>query len=66
MDQSSAKRNLVLGGILFAVGLMITVSSLSAGADGGGGRYVVSGAAMILGAARFIYGLVRLRASKRS
>ena len=66
MDPSSAKRNMVFGGILFAVGLMITVSSYSTGADGGGGRYVVAWGAMIFGAARFIYGLVRLVQSKRS
>jgi hypothetical protein len=65
MDQSAAKRNMVFGGILFAVGLMITVGSYSA-AEGGGGRYVVAWGAMIFGAIRFIYGLVRLMTSKRS
>ncbi len=65
MDQSAAKRNMVFGGILLAVGLMITVGSYSA-ADGGGGRHVVAWGAMIFGALRFIYGLVRLIQSNRS
>ena len=66
MDQSAAKRNMVFGGILFAVGLMITVGSYSSAADGGGGRYLVAWGAMIFGALRFIYGLVRLIKSNRS
>ena len=66
MDPSSAKRHMVLGGILFAVGLMITVSSYSTGADGGGGRYLIAGGAMIFGALRLIYGVVQLSKSKRS
>lgn len=66
MDQSAAKRNMVFGGILFAVGLMITVSSYSSAADGAGGRYIVAWGAMIFGGLRFLYGLVRLIQSKRS
>jgi hypothetical protein len=65
MDQSAAKRNMVFGGILFAVGLMITVGSYSSAADGGG-RYIVAWGAMIFGALRFIYGLVRFIQSNRS
>jgi hypothetical protein len=66
MDQSAAKRSMVFGGIMFAVGLMITVGSYTA-ADGGngGGRYVVAWGAMIFGAIRFFYGLARLTTSNR-
>ncbi len=64
MDTSAAKRSMVFGGIMFIVGLVITVGSYSAASDsGGGGRYVVAWGAMIFGAVRFIYGLVKLTSS---
>lgn len=66
MDQSAAaKRSMVFGGLMFVVGLVITVGSYSA-AESGGGRYVVAWGAMIFGAIRFFYGLVRLTTSDRS
>jgi hypothetical protein len=57
---------MVFGGILFLVGLVITVGSYTAAADGGGGRHVVAWGAMIFGGGRFIYGLVKLTKSNRS
>ncbi len=65
MDQSMAKRSIVFGGIMFVVGLVITVGSYSA-AETGSGRYVVAWGAMIFGAIRCIYGIVKLTSSKRS
>jgi hypothetical protein len=64
MDTSAAKRSMVFGGILFIVGLVITVGSYTAAADGG--RHVVAWGAMIFGGIRFVYGLVKLNSSKRS
>ncbi len=68
MDTSAAKRSMVFGGIMFIVGLVITVGSYTAAAsDGGGsGRYVVAWGAMIFGGLRFVYGLVKLTQSNRS
>jgi hypothetical protein len=66
MDTSAAKRSMVFGGMLFIVGLVITVGSYTAAADGGGRRYVVAWGAMIFGAIRFFYGLVKLTRSNRS
>ena len=65
MDQSAAKRSIVFGGIMFAVGLVITVGSYSA-AESGSGRYVVAWGAMIFGAIRCIYGIVKLTQSNRT
>ena len=68
MDASSAKRSMVFGGIMFIVGMVITVGSYTAASDGNGsGRYVVAWGAMIFGGIRFIYGAVKLsQSNKRS
>jgi hypothetical protein len=64
MDASSAKRSMVFGGIMFLVGLVITVGSFTAATDGNGTqRYVVAWGAMIFGGIRFIYGAVKLSQS---
>jgi hypothetical protein len=57
---------MVFGGIMFIVGLVITVGSYTAASDvsGGGGRYVVAWGAMIFGGIRFAYGLFKLTSSK--
>ena len=66
MDRSAAKRNMVFGAILFVVGLLITVGSFAAAADGnGGGRYVVAWGAMIFGGIRFFYGMAKLSSGDR-
>ncbi len=65
MDTSMAKRSMVFGGIMFIVGLVITVGSYTAASDvnGGSGRYVVAWGAMIFGGIRFAYGLYKLTSS---
>ena len=67
MDTSGAKRSMVFGGIMFLVGLLITVGSYSA-AEGGDGsqRYVVAWGAMIFGGLRFAYGLYKLTTSNKT
>lgn len=66
MDQSAAKRSMLFGGIMFVVGLVITVGSYTAASDGnGGGRYVVAWGAMIFGGIRFFYGLAKLSSGDR-
>jgi hypothetical protein len=58
MDASAAKRSMVFGGIIFIVGLVITVGSFTAGAPevNSTQRHVVAAAAMIFGGIRFVYG----------
>ena len=65
MDTSTAKRNMVFGGMLCVVGLVITVGSYSA-AISGSGRYLVAWGAMIFGGIRFFRGLVALKSGPRS
>jgi hypothetical protein len=67
MDKSTAVRSMVFGGIMFMVGLLITVGSYTAAEGGnGGGRYVVAWGAMIFGAIRFGYGVVKLNQANRN
>jgi hypothetical protein len=65
-DRSAAKRHMVFGGMICVVGLVITFGSYAASSGGsGGGRYVMAWGAILFGAIRFVYGLVKLRASDR-
>ena len=67
MDASGAKRSMVFGGIMFLVGLLITVGSYTAAEGGNGnGRYLVAWGAMIFGGFRFVYGLVKLTSSNKT
>ena len=67
MNKSAAVRSMVFGGIMFMVGLLITVSSYTAAEGGnGGGRYLIAWGAMIFGGLRFVYGLVKLKQSNGS
>jgi hypothetical protein len=67
MDASGAKRSMVFGGIMFLVGLLITVSSYSAAESGNGSqRHLVAWGAMIFGGFRFAYGLYKLTSSNKA
>ena len=55
-------RNLVVGGLIFAVGLLVTIGSYSAAS--GGGHYVVAYGAIIVGAIQFFVGLVQVAIGK--
>jgi uncharacterized membrane protein YiaA len=66
MDQSTAKRHMVFGAMIWAVGVVIIVGSyVAASKNTTDGRYIVAWVAMIFGAIRFLYGLVKLTSSKR-
>jgi hypothetical protein len=66
MDQSTAKRHMVFGAMIWAVGLVIIFGSYAAASKSSGdGRYIIAWGAMIFGASRFLYGLVKLPSRKR-
>jgi uncharacterized membrane protein YiaA len=66
MDQSTAKRHMVFGAMLWAVGLVIILGSyVAASKSSSDGRYIVAWGAMIFGASRFLYGLMKLTSNKR-
>ena len=57
---------MVFGAMLWAVGLVIIFGSYAAASTNStDGRYIVAWGAMIFGASRFLYGLVKLTSSKR-
>lgn len=60
--REAATRNIWFGGLICAVGIVVTVVSYSAAAEGGG-RYVVAWGAVVFGGFRFIRGLVGLLSS---
>lgn len=53
-EKPSTNKDMIVGGLLFAIGLIITVGSYAAAA--GGGTYVVAWGAMLFGAIQFIRG----------
>ena len=64
-DRSTAKRHMVFGAMLWAVGVVIIFGSYAfAPENKSDGRYIVAWGAMIVGAIRFLYGLVKLNSSK--
>lgn len=66
MDQSAAKRHMIFGGMIFVVGLVITFGSYAAASESnGGGRFVMAWGAILFGAIRFLYGLVKLSSGSR-
>ena len=66
MDLSAAKRHMIFGAMLWLAGVLIVGGSYAAAsANKTDGRYIIAWGAMIIGAGRFLYGVVKLRASKR-
>lgn len=56
--KEEGSRNMMIGGLICVVGIVITVASYSAASEGsGGGRYLVAWGAIIWGAIRFFRGL---------
>jgi VIT1/CCC1 family predicted Fe2+/Mn2+ transporter len=53
-----ARRNMVVGGISFLAGVLITIVTYAAAADGG--TFVVAWGAILFGAIQFFKGLVQL------
>ena len=58
--REAALRNVVIGGLVCAVGIAITAFTYSAAAEGGG-RYVIAYGAVIAGAIQFVRGLTQFR-----
>lgn len=56
LKREEGSRNMVIGGLICLVGIVITVATYSAASEGGG-RYVVAWGAIIFGAIRFFRGL---------
>jgi len=56
LRKEEGSRNMVIGGLICVVGLVITIATYSAASEGGG-RYVVAWGAIIFGAVRFFRGL---------
>jgi hypothetical protein len=55
-NKEAGTRNMLIGGLICAVGLIVTIATYSA-ASSGGGQYVVAWGAIIFGAIRFFRGL---------
>jgi hypothetical protein len=58
--RKNASKDLVVGGLWFLGGIIVTVVTYSA-ASSGGGTYVVAYGAIIFGAVQFVRGLMRLK-----
>lgn len=56
LKREEGSRNMVIGGLICLVGIVITVATYSAASEGGG-RYVVAWGAILFGAVRFFRGL---------
>ncbi|MFO0613303.1 MAG: hypothetical protein U0414_11980 [Polyangiaceae bacterium] len=57
--RDGAARDLWIGCLLFGIGIIATAVSYAMASEGTGGKYVVAWGAMLVGAIRFIQGLVR-------
>lgn len=55
-NKEAGTRNMLIGGLICAVGLIVTIATYSA-ASSGGGQYVVAWGAIVFGAIRFFRGL---------
>jgi hypothetical protein len=56
---SAGQRNMMIGGIVCVVGIVITMGSLMAASGGGGGSYVIAWGAIVFGAIQFFRGLTQ-------
>lgn len=55
---SSAQRDLLVGGVVCVIGVVVTVVTFSAASGPGGGRYVVAWGAILFGGIQFLKGLI--------
>jgi hypothetical protein len=56
----AGRRHMIMGGVVCAIGTIITVWSYTAAEEGGGGSYVVAWGAIVFGAIQFVRGLVQV------
>jgi hypothetical protein len=62
--QSAGRRNMLVGGIICVVGLLVTLGTLAAAGQGGGGRYIIAWGAIVFGAIQFFRGLGQMQNHK--
>jgi hypothetical protein len=56
--RDAAARDLWMGGLIFAIGVVVTGVSYAMAMEAGGGKYVFAGGALIVGAIRLVRGLI--------
>jgi hypothetical protein len=57
--RAAGRKNMIVGGLVCLVGLAVTVFTMQAAANAGGGRYVVAWGAVVFGAIQFFRGLTQ-------
>jgi hypothetical protein len=55
----AGRRHMIMGGVICAIGVVVTVVTYTA-AENGGGTYVVAWGAIVFGAIRFFRGLIQM------
>lgn len=50
------RRNMAIGGVVFLIGVIVTVATYAAASGPGGGRYVIAWGAIVFGALQFLRG----------
>src|SRR5262245_14534288 len=63
---AAARRNMAIGGVVFAIGLIITLATFAAASGPGGGRYIVAWGAIIWGAIQFCQGASQASAARQA
>jgi hypothetical protein len=58
--RTAGMRGMIIGGVVCAIGTVITIASYTAAEEGGGGHYVIAWGAIIFGAIRFFRGLIQM------
>ena len=61
--RSMARQNLIIGGVVCLVGLVITIYSFARATSSGGGSYLIAWGAIIFGAIQFFRGLAQMSRS---
>jgi hypothetical protein len=57
---SGAQRDLLAGGVICLIGILVTAMTYNMASSGGGGHYVIAWGAILFGGIRFLKGLARL------
>jgi hypothetical protein len=56
----AGRRHMILGGVICAIGIVVTIATYTAAENAGGGSYVVAWGAIVFGAIRFVRGLIQM------
>jgi hypothetical protein len=65
MLQTIGQRNMLIGGLIFAAGAVVTLGSFAAASGAGGGTYLVASGAIFWGAVQFFRGQSQVRANRK-